>query len=190
MKKRSFLVAAAGVLVLSACTTTSGGGDSGDPASKRASINAAVDSALATLYGQVQGSRELVEKASGVLVFPSVVSAGFVVGGSYGQGALRVHGTTAGFYKTAAASVGLLAGADSKAVYILFMTPEALQKFTSSQKEWTAGVDASVTALSAGASAAATTATSTQQVVGYVLSNGGLMANLSFDGTKVSKLDL
>ena len=190
MKKRSFLVAAAGVLVLSACTTTSGGGDSGDPASKRASINAAVDSALATLYGQVQGSRELVEKASGVLVFPSVVSAGFVVGGSYGQGALRVHGTTAGFYKTAAASVGLLAGADSKAVYILFKTPEALQKFTSSQKEWTAGVDASVTALSAGASAAATTATATQQVVGYVLSNGGLMANLSFDGTKVSKLDL
>ena len=74
--------------------------------------------------------------------------------------------------------------------YIVFLTPEALQKFTSSDKGWTAGVDASVTALSAGASATATTATATQQVVGYVLSKGGLMANLSFDGTKVSKLDL
>jgi len=190
MNKRRFLVAAAGALILSACTTTSKDASSSDPASKRASINAAVDGALSSLYGQVPGSRELVDKASGVLVFPSVVSAGFVVGGSYGQGALRVHGTTTGYYSTGGGSIGLIAGADSKAVYIIFLTPEALQKFTSSDKGWTAGVDASVTALSAGASAAATTATATQQVVGYVLSKGGLMANLSFDGTKVSKLDL
>jgi len=190
MKKRRFIVAAAGALILSACTTTSKDASSSDPASKRASINAAVDGALSTLYGQVPGSRELVDKASGVLVFPSVVSAGFVVGGSYGQGALRVHGTTTGYYSTGGGSIGLIAGADSKAVYIVFLTPEALQKFTSSDKGWTAGVDASVTALSAGASATATTATATQQVVGYVLSKGGLMANLSFDGTKVSKLDL
>ena len=120
MKKRSFLLAAAGALVLSACTTTSGGGGS-DPASKRASIDAAVDAALSSLYSQVSGSRELVGKASGVLVFPSVVSAGFVVGGSYGQGALRVQGATNGYYSTAAGSVGLLAGADSKAVYIIFV---------------------------------------------------------------------
>jgi lipid-binding SYLF domain-containing protein len=85
MKKRSFLAAAAGALVLSACSTT-GPGDKGDPATKRASIDAGVDSALATLYTQASGSRELVAKASGVLVFPSVVSAGFVIGGSYGQG--------------------------------------------------------------------------------------------------------
>ena len=188
MKKRSFLAAAAGALVLSACSTT-GPGDKGDPATKRASIDAAVDNALATLYTQASGSRELVAKASGVLVFPSVVSAGFVVGGSYGQGALRVGGRTNGYYSTAAGSVGLLAGAESKSMYILFMTPEALAKFQASNG-WTAGVDASVTLINVGADASATTATAQQPVIGYVLTKGGLMANLSLDGTKISRLEL
>ncbi len=188
MKKRSFLVAAAGALVLSACSTT-GPGDKADPATKRASIDAAVAEALSSLYAQAPGSRELVAKANGVLVFPSVVSAGFVVGGSYGQGALWVGGRSAGYYSTAAGSVGLLAGADSKAVYILFMTPEALAKFQSSSG-WTAGVDATVTLVNVGATAAANTATAQQPVIGYVLTKGGLMANLSFDGTKVTRLDL
>jgi lipid-binding SYLF domain-containing protein len=188
MKKRSFLAAAAGALVLSACSTT-GPGDKGDPATKRASIDAGVDSALATLYTQAQGSRELVAKASGVLVFPSVVSAGFVIGGSYGQGALRVGGRTNGYYSTAAGSVGLLAGAESKSMYILFMTPEALAKFQASNG-WTAGVDASVTLINVGADASATTATAQQPVIGYVLTKGGLMANLSLDGTKISRLEL
>ena len=124
-----------------------------------------------------------------MLVFPSVVSAGFVVGGSYGQGALRVGGRSTGYYSTAAGSVGLLAGAESKAVYILFMTDEALNKFTASQG-WTAGVDASVTLVNVGASAAGNTATASQAVIGYVMSKGGLMANLSLDGTKVTRLDL
>jgi lipid-binding SYLF domain-containing protein len=188
MKKRSFLAAAAGALVLSACSTT-GPGDKGDPATKRASIDAAVESALSNLYTQAPGSRELVAKANGVLVFPSVVSAGFVVGGSYGQGALRVGGRSVGYYSTAAGSVGLLAGADSKAVYILFMTPEALAKFQASNG-WTAGVDATVTLVNVGANASSNTVTAQQPVVGYVLTKGGLMASLALDGTKVTRLDL
>ena len=188
MKKRSFLVAAAGALILSACSTT-GPSDKGDPASKRAAIDADVDSALSTLYSQASGSRELVQKASGVLVFPSVVSAGFVVGGSYGQGALRVGGKTAGYYSTAAGSVGLLAGAETKSMYLLFMTPDALAKFQSSNG-WTAGVDASVTLINVGADASATTETAKQPVIGYVLQKGGLMANLSIDGTKIARLQL
>jgi lipid-binding SYLF domain-containing protein len=176
-------------LVLAACSTTGPGADKADPASKRTAIDAAVDNALANLYTQAPGSRELVAKANGVLVFPSVVSAGFVVGGSYGQGALRVGGRTNGYYSTAAGSVGLLAGAESKSMYILFMTPEALAKFQSSNG-WTAGVDASVTLINVGADASATTATAQQPVVGYVLTKGGLMANLSFDGTKITRLEL
>ena len=68
----------------------------------------------------------MIGKARGVLVFPSIVAAGFVVGGSYGEGALRVRGRTSEYYSTAAGSVGLLAGAESKSVYLLFMTDEAL----------------------------------------------------------------
>jgi len=187
MNKRIFLASGLLAVLTAACTTTSS--DGGDPAAKRSSIDASVDSALTKLYAQAPGSREMAAKAKGVLVFPSVVSAGLGIGGSYGQGALRVGGKTDGYYSTTAASVGLLAGADSKAVYILFMTQDALDKFRAS-KGWTAGADASVTMLKVGASAAMDTQTAQQAVVGYALSNAGLMANLSLDGTKVNKLDL
>ena len=188
MNKRLFLVAASIAVLSAACTTTSNQGTA-DPAAKRRSIDAAVDNALTKLHTQVAGSKELTSKAKGVLVFPSVVSAGFVVGGSYGQGALRTGAKTEGYYSTTAASVGLLAGADSKALYVLFMTQDALDKFLAS-KGWTAGADASVTVVKVGASAGVDTQTAQQPVVGYVLSNAGLMANVSVDGTKVNKLDL
>ena len=123
------------------------------------------------------------------LVFPSIVTAGFVVGGSYGEGGLRVGGQTAGYYKTAAGSVGLLAGAESKAMYILFMTDEALAKFRTSNG-WTVGADASVAMIRTGASAAIDSATAQQAVIGYVLTKGGLMANLSLEGTRVTRLDI
>jgi len=190
MNTRPFIAAAAAALsLLSACSTTNPNSGSADPSAKRTSINADVDKALGNLYAQAPGSRELVAKARGVLVFPSVLTAGFVLGGSYGQGALRVGGRTAGYYSTAAGSVGLLAGAESKAVYVLFMTKDALDKFEASNG-WTAGADASVTLISVGADAVVTTETAKQPVVGYVLTNGGLMANLSLDGTKVTRLDL
>ena len=93
MNKRKFItggvsLAALGILG-AGCTTT--GGSSGDPAARRQAIDAAVDSALSRLFREARGSQEIVASARGVLVFPSVVSAGFIVGGSHGQGALRMR---------------------------------------------------------------------------------------------------
>ena len=82
MNKREFLVAGASVTafsMLSSGCTTSGSG-SGDPAAQRAAIDAEVDRALSQLYTQAKGSKELVSSARGVLVFPQVVSAGFIIG--------------------------------------------------------------------------------------------------------------
>jgi lipid-binding SYLF domain-containing protein len=135
------------------------------------------------------GSRELATKARGVLVFPKVVSAGLIVGGSYGEGALREGGTTTGYYSVGAGSVGLLAGAQTKSMYLLFMTQEALAKFKASSG-WTAGADASVALAEVGADARIDTKTAQAPVVGFVRSNQGFMANLSLDGTKFSKLQL
>jgi lipid-binding SYLF domain-containing protein len=176
------------IVLIAACTTTSGSGTA-DPAAKRRAIDAQVDGAMAKLLKEVPSSRELVGRARGILVFPSIKSAGFVVGGSYGEGALRTRTATLGYYNTVAGSVGLLAGADSKAVFVLFMTEDALNKFRNSNG-WTAGADASVTLVKVGADAGVDSQTASQAVVGYVLSNAGLMANLSLDGTKVSRLDL
>jgi lipid-binding SYLF domain-containing protein len=172
------------------CSTTTTGSSAGSsPVAKRQSIDAEVDAALSRLYAQDPGARELVAKARGTLVFPSVISAGFVVGGSYGEGALRIHGRNERYYKTAAGSVGLLAGAQSKAVYLLFMTQESLDKFIASNG-WTVGADASVAMINVGANASADSAAAQQAVIGYVLTTGGLMANLSLEGTKISPLTL
>ena len=120
--------AALGIGAITGCSTTTTAPGGNNTVAKRESIDANVDSALARLYAQDPSSRELVAKARGVLVFPSIVSAGLVVGGSYGQGALRVHGRTTEYYSTAAGSVGLLAGAESKAMYLLFMTDEVARQ--------------------------------------------------------------
>jgi lipid-binding SYLF domain-containing protein len=186
MKRRILLLACSAGLV-AACSTPGEG--TADPAAKKRAINAEVDGALADLYAAHPGSKELASKAQGILVFPKVVSAGFLVGGSYGQGALRKGSATAGYYSVGAGSVGLLAGAQTKAMYILFMTPEALQKFESSNG-WTAGADASVVVMDEGAAGRVDTRTATAPVIGFVRSTGGLMANLSLDGTKFNKLTI
>ena len=188
MNSRLLVATASLCAVLGACTTTNPN-IAADPVAKRQTITSNVDGALTKLRAQVPGSDEMLRKARGVLVFPNVVSAGFVVGGSYGQGELRVDGRNDGYYSTTAASVGLLAGADSKAMYVLFMNDEALQKFRNS-KGWSVGADASVSVLKAGADVGVDTQTIKQPVVGYVLTNGGLMANVALDGTKVNRLDL
>jgi len=187
MNRRDLLLAASAAVAGVGCTATGGG--TADPAAKRREIDAGVDNALATLYAKVDGSRELVGKAQGVLVFPSVISAGFVIGGSYGQGALRRGGRTTAYYSVGAGSVGLLAGAQSKAMYLLFMTRDALQKFEASDG-WTAGADASVALVNVGANARVDTQDVKAPVVGFVLTNAGLMADLSIDGTKFNRLTL
>jgi lipid-binding SYLF domain-containing protein len=192
MKSKLLAVASAAALVvgsITGCSTTTTAPGGSDPIAKRQSIDASADSALARLYAQDPSSRELIGKARGVLVFPSIVSAGLVVGGSYGQGELRVRGRTAEYYSTAAGSVGLLAGAESKAVFLLFMTDESLDKFRAS-KGWTVGADASVTLVNAGANAQVDSKTAQQAIIGYVLTNGGLMANLSLEGTKITPLTM
>ncbi len=191
MKTKLIALASAAALAvgsITGCSTTSKP-PADTPAQERQSVDAAVDAALAQLYAQDPAARELVAKSRATLVFPSIVTAGFVVGGSYGEGALRVGGQTAGYYKTAAGSVGLLAGAESKAMYILFMIDEALAKFRASSG-WTVGADASVAMMRTGATAAIDSATAQQAVIGYVLVKGGLMANLSLEGTRVTPLDI
>jgi lipid-binding SYLF domain-containing protein len=194
MQRRRFIAMTGAVLAssglsLTGCTTT-GPSSSGSPAAnagRRATIDADADATLTRLYSTVKGSRELVGNARGVLVFPSVISAGFWFGGQYGQGSLRVGGQTTGYYSVAAASFGLQIGAQSKAIVMLFMTQEALDKFTSSQG-WAAGVDATVAVVRIGANGNVDTSTATGPVEAFVLTNAGLMAGVSLEGTKISRL--
>ena len=180
------VLAAIGLALVSGCTTTGAGSD---PAARRASIDTSVDLALEQLFRQVQGSRELVGQARGVLVFPDVLRAGFMVAAARGEGALRVRGTTRSYHSTTSGSFGIQAGAQSTAVFLLFMTQDALERFQNSTG-WQIGADATVTLISVGANAAVSTSTAQQPVIGFVLSNRGLMAGLSLDGTRIGRLEL
>ena len=189
MFKRNFLLVAACIAfaTVTGCTTTTP--QSSNAGTTRSAIDAGANDALAELYKQVPDSRELVGRAKGVLVFPAVFSAGFGVGASYGKGVLREGDHSVGYYNTVGGSFGLIAGAQDRSVYMLFMTPESLAKFKSSSG-WTAGVDASVAVLKVGANIAVDTKTVQQPIIGFVLGRGGLMADASVDGTKITKLDL
>ncbi|REE18345.1 lipid-binding SYLF domain-containing protein [Paraburkholderia sp. BL27I4N3] len=195
MQRRHFLSTATSSLglvafTLAGCTTSSGSNSSAaTDASKRQSIDASVDGTMSHLYSSVKGSHELVAKARGVLVFPSVLQVGFVVGGQYGEGALRVNGNAAGYYSTLSGSFGLQAGAQSKAIIFLFMTQESLDGFRNSAG-WSAGGDASVALIKVGANGAVDTTTATAPVEVFVLTNGGLMADVSLAGTKVTPLKI
>ncbi|MBC8729919.1 YSC84-related protein [Paraburkholderia sp. UCT2] len=195
MQRRHFMLKttaalAFGGLALAGCTTTGNTPENAHiDASKRQSIDASVDGTLSKLFTTVPGSRELVSKARGVLVFPSVLQAGLIVGGQYGEGALRVGGTTVGYYSTVSGSFGLQAGAQSKAIIFLFMTQDSLDKFRNANG-WSAGVDASVALVKIGANGAVDTTTATAPVQVFVLTNAGLMGDVSLQGTKVTRLKI
>lgn len=195
MQKRNLVLKAAaalivGSLALTGCTTTPDKPDNAATnASKRQAIDSSVDATLSRMYSTVKGSRELVAKSRGVLVFPDVIQAGFIVGGQSGNGALRVGGSTVGYYNTSSLSVGLQAGAQSKAIVFLFMTQDALDSFRKSEG-WAAGADASVAVVKVGANGAVDSNTATAPVEVLILTNAGLMGDLSVNGTKVTKLNI
>jgi lipid-binding SYLF domain-containing protein len=69
------------------------------------------------------------------------------------------------------------------------MTDVALKRFQSSSG-WTAGADANITMITAGANARVTTQTGQQEVIGFVLTNSGLMGGVSLDGSRITRLNI
>lgn len=184
----AFLATLLVALSLAACTTTLPQ-ENGSPEQQRQDINSRADSALERLYANASESRDLVQRAHGVLIFPRVLSASFVVGGEHGNGVLRVGGQNEGYYSTTSGSIGFQAGAQSKAIVILFMTQESLDHFRSSNG-WTAGADATVAVANIGATGRIDTNTMNEPIIGFVMTNAGLVAGVSLNGTKVEKIDL
>ncbi len=157
-------------------------------AASKAKIDRRVAAKLADFKDDVNGASAMLARAAGVLVFPSVKKAGIGVGGEYGEGALLVGGKTAGYYSTAAASIGFQLGAQARAQIIVFLEKSALDKFRASDG-WEIGVDASVAVVVIGAGGSIDATQLNQPVVAFVFDSKGLMYNLSLEGSKISKID-
>lgn len=150
-------------------------------------IDVSVDVALERFQKEVKGAKAFLKNAQGVLVFPSVFKAGFVFGGEYGEGALRIGGKTVDYYNTVAGSWGLQLGAQKKTVILVFMQKKALKAFRNSEG-WKAGVDGSVAMVDVGAGGSIDTTNIKDPIVGFVFGQKGLMANLTLEGSKYTKL--
>jgi len=122
---------------------------------------------------------------------PSVVKGGFIVGGSYGEGALRyVEGyeaPAAGYYSVAAASVGLQAGVQSSSHVLFFMTDEAVENFRRSDG-WEVGADAEVTFPDAGLNLGVNSTLLQKPIIGVVFGQDGFLVGASLEGSKYSPI--
>lgn len=175
----------AAFLVLALVSLTASAHDA--RAASASAIDADVDKALQRFYEQVPGGQDFTRNAKGTLVFPHVVAAGFGIGGEFGTGALRVGGKTIDYYSTTAASIGFQIGAQSKTVILCFMTDKALEGFRKG-KGWEVGIDGSVAIVDVGAGGSLDTRTAAGPVVGFVFGRSGLMANVSLEGAKMTKI--
>jgi lipid-binding SYLF domain-containing protein len=173
------------IILITALALLEGNGPS--KAAGAGAINAGVNATLDRFYRQVPGAYELGARAAAILVFPTIVKAGFGFGGEYGEGAMRIGGRTVGYYNTVAASFGFQIGAQARSVIIMFMTPEALTNFRRIDG-WKVGVDGSVAIITVGAGASIDTDKITSPIIGFVVDPKGLMYNLTLEGSKISRI--
>ena len=179
------VVGVAGVAMVG-CTTTKESAQA-SPRSDRASIESQANATLSRLYETAPGSREMVANAKGVLVFPAVIGGSFVIGVEHGDGVLRVGNKTHSYYTTTGASIGWQAGGQSKAVIYVFSTQEALDKFVNGNG-WSGGVDATVAVGHIGANGSVDSQTIKAPVTSFVMTNTGLDAGVSLQGSKITRV--
>jgi lipid-binding SYLF domain-containing protein len=157
-------------------------------AESAAEIDRDVDSALAILYAKDPAARKLTSQAKAVLVFPSIVKAGFLFGAQYGEGALREKGKTVGYYNSVAASYGLQAGVQVFG-YALFLMTDSAVEYLADSGGFELGVGPSIVVLDAGAATAFTTTTAKKDMYAIFFDQKGLMAGLGVQGSKISRID-
>jgi len=151
-------------------------------------VVADANAALNKLYAKESVAKALSEKASGVLVFPNIVKAGFIVGGHYGEGALLRDGKLVAHYNSVAASYGLQAGVQSFG-YVLFLMNDKTLQYLDSSDGWEIGVGPSIVIVDAGKARSMTTLTLKDDVYAFIFNQQGLMAGLGLQGSKITKLD-
>ena len=157
-------------------------------------IDARVNLALGTMWSKLPETRKLSPRARAMLVMPDVFKGGFVLAGSYGEGALLLNdevqgyeAPAAGYYSVGAASVGLQIGVQSSSHVLFFMTDEALERFRQSEG-WEIGADAEVTFPDAGLNAQANSTLLQKPVIGVVFGQDGFLVGASLEGAKYSPI--
>jgi lipid-binding SYLF domain-containing protein len=150
-------------------------------------IDRDVNAALKELYVSSPVAKDLSTKAKAILVFPSIVKGGFMVGGQYGEGALIKEGKTVGYYNSVAVSYGLQAGLQKFGYALFFMKDSALEYLDKSEG-WEIGVGPSIVIVDKGTARALTSTTAKDDIYAFFFDQTGLMAGLGLQGSKITKI--
>lgn len=181
IKHLSAAIALAVIPGLSACSTVAN-----SPASQ-ADISASSSQALNKLIRDNPAASAISRQSRAVLVFPEMVKGGLVVGGAYGEGELRKGGQTTGYYTSFTGSWGLQAGAQSYGYAVFLMNDSAIQYLEESDG-WEIGVGPTVVVVNAGVAENLSTSTLQDDAYAFIFDQRGLMAGVSIEGTKVTKV--
>jgi lipid-binding SYLF domain-containing protein len=150
-------------------------------------LEAKANEAIQKFTKEVKGGAEFLSRVKGYLVFPSVIKAGFVIGGEYGEGVLRVNGKTEQYYSIASGSLGFQAGLQKTSYIIAFVSENALNNFVKSNG-WEAGVDGAITVVKWGVGKDIGSISFEKPIYAFVFNAKGLMYNLTLEGTKFTKI--
>src|SRR5712692_1532996 len=160
---------------------------------KKARAAAEQSAKAARVFDQIMGTREksiprdLLDRAEAVAVFPSVIKAGFIVGGRGGSGVIsrRVAGgwSAPAFFDLGGGSIGLQIGASSTDYILLFMNESAVGSLLGDKFE--IGGEGSAAAGPVGRSASASTdVRMNAQILSYSRSRGAF-AGLELKGVVI-----
>jgi lipid-binding SYLF domain-containing protein len=176
------------LLAVAACSSTGSSTSTSTSGSTRPELEQQARDAYKTLIASTPKAAELRPKATAILVFPSILKAGLIVGGQGGNGVLfNPDGKVLGYYNTTALSYGLQAGAQSFSEAMFLMTPAALS-YLDRSAGWSVGVGPSVVVMDSGMAKSLTTTTLQSDVYAFIFGQSGLMAGLGVQGQKITKL--
>lgn len=144
--------------------------------------------ALADLYQTQTSAKVLGDKAKAILVFPTMVKAGFMFGGQIGEGVLFRKGKASGYYNSVAASYGFQAGIQSFGYALFFMNEKALKQLDAT-RGFELGVGPSLVVVDEGMGRSFTTNTLTSDVYAFIFDQRGLMAGIGIQGSKITRID-
>ena len=144
--------------------------------------------ALTQLYARQASAKLLGQKAKSILVFPSIVKAGFMFGGQIGEGVLFRGNKAVGYYNTVAGSYGFQAGIQKYGYTLFFMTDAALKQLES-MEGFEVGVGPSIVVVDEGMGRSITSSTITSDVYAFIFNQKGLMGGAGIQGSKITKID-
>lgn len=174
-------------LLVAAATFSLGAISSPANAATAEDLNKDAAQALETLYKGNPAAESISKKARAILVFPKIVKAGLVFGGSYGEGVLTKDAKLAGYYNSVAASWGWQAGAESYS-YVVFLMSDKAVKYLDKSKGWEIGVGPTVVVVNEGIAKNLSSSTLKNDAYAFIFDQQGLMASLSIEGTKISRI--